>query len=88
MRPIHAIAQDIKKNWSNVNYAAKPYLDAMFSLSNKTDDYGHNTAESVILYFLSNASSYRGDVAKLHKAELKEIAGIKMTKKERDLLLI
>jgi hypothetical protein len=32
---------------------------------------GFDSARSVVLYFLSNASSWRGDVAKRVKAELK-----------------
>jgi len=30
-----------------------------------------------VLYFLSNASTYRGEIAKEHKKQLKEIVGIK-----------
>lgn len=72
-RPISAIAADIGKNWMNVNYAAKPYLDAMHSLTSIQDNYGLDSAKSVVLYFLSNASSFRGEEAKRIKAELKAL---------------
>lgn len=71
MRPIHVIAAEIMANWKKVNYAAQPYLQAMFSLSSPKDHYGLDTAESVVTYFLSNATSWRGDVAKRVKAELR-----------------
>lgn len=78
MREIHTIAREIIQNWgSKVNYAAKPYLDAMAHLRGIGDKYGYDDARSIVLYFLSNASSYRGDAAKTHKAELKALCGIK-----------
>jgi len=75
MRSISTIAREIEADWSKigkgVNYAAKPYLNAMKSLDKVSDDYGADTGKSVVLYFLSNASSYRGETAKRLKAELK-----------------
>ncbi len=72
-RPIHAIAGEIRRDWKNVNYAAAPYLQAMTGLSTVSDSYGYDSARSVILYFLSNAGSYRGETAKRLKAELKSL---------------
>lgn len=72
-RSIRAIALDIKKEWVKVNYAAKPYLDAMLDLDSINDKYGFDSARSIILYFLSNASSFRGERAKALKAELKAL---------------
>lgn len=74
-RPIYAIAHDVDREWSKqgkgVNYAAKPYLDAMKQVSSKDDHYGLDSAKSVVSYFLSNASSFKGDAAKSLKNELK-----------------
>lgn len=72
-RPIHEIARDIRKHWPNVYFGAKPYLDAMSSLTNVTDRYGFDTAESMIRYFLGNAQTWKGDKAKEIKAELKQL---------------
>jgi hypothetical protein len=36
-----------------------------------TDRYGMDSGKSIILYFLANASTWRGDTAKRVKAELK-----------------
>ena len=71
-RPLYEIAGEIRKDWgSKVNYAAKPYLEAMECLHSTSDKYGMDSAKSIVLYFLSNASTWRGDTAKRIKAELK-----------------
>jgi len=75
-RPIYEIAKDIRKAWGpKVNYAAKPYLDAMRELSSINDKYMYDTGKSIVLYFLSNASTFRGEEAKALKAELKALVG-------------
>lgn len=70
MRPLHAIAADIRKDWKPVNFAAKPYLEAMECLNSVSDSYGADSARSVVLYFLCNANSWRGEVARTIKKEL------------------
>ncbi len=65
------IAVIIRHDWKNVNYAAKPYLEAMQSLQSVKSSFGYDSGKSIVLYFLSNASAWRGDVAKTVKAELK-----------------
>lgn len=73
MRPISAIAYDIRKEWgTKINYAAKPYLSVMLGLGSINDTYGFDSARSVVLYFLGNASSFRGEKAKALKLELKQ----------------
>ena len=72
-RPLYEIAKEIKKDWTKINYAAKPYLDAMSDLNSITDNYGYDNGKSIVLYFLSNAGSWRGENAKRIKAELKLI---------------
>jgi hypothetical protein len=72
-RSIRSIALDICKDWEKVNYAARPYLDAMLQLNSINDRYYDDSAKSVVLYFLSNASGFRGERAKALKAELKAL---------------
>ena len=74
-RSINTIAHEIQNDWKNVNYAAKPYLDAMLTMSNVNDGFGYDSGESVILYFLSNAGAWRGEVAKRIKTELRKMVG-------------
>jgi len=72
-RPIYEIAADIERHWPNVNYAARPYLDAMYSITSINEMYYADTAKSVVLYFLANARSFRGEDARRLKAELKAL---------------
>jgi hypothetical protein len=65
------IADMIRKEWKNPNFAAKPYLQAMGGMSSHTENYGLDPGRSIIAYFLSNASSFRGDHAKRIKTELR-----------------
>ena len=67
---ICAIARIIKKNWTKVYFGAVPYLDAMFSLDKITDNYFMDSGESVVIYFLANAQTWKGETAKVVKAEL------------------
>jgi hypothetical protein len=71
IRSIETIARDIRRDWKNVNYGAKPYLEAMASLDKITDNFYQDSGKSVVFYFLANAASWRGDVAKRIKLELK-----------------
>ncbi len=75
-RPVYEIAKDIRKAWGpKVNFAAKPYLDAMRDLSSIDDKYIYDSGKSIVLYFLSNAATFRGEEAKALKAELKALVG-------------
>jgi len=74
MRPLNEIAQDIRQDWKKVNYAAVPYLDAMEQLESIEDNFYADSSRSVVLYFLANASTWRGPVARTIKKELKGLA--------------
>ena len=77
-RPLHAIARDIRKDWgSKVYFGAKPYLDAMACLNSINDNYGWDSADNIVRYFLANASTWRGETAKAIKKELKAMIGLK-----------
>lgn len=71
-RSLSTIAAEIHKDWgSKVNYAAKPYLDAMSCIDSVNDNYGLDSGKMIVAYFLSNASTWRGEKAKEIKKELK-----------------
>lgn len=72
-RALSEIAREIRKDWKSVSIAARPYLDAMKSLCSMHESYGQDNAKSIVLYFLSNAGSWRGETAKRVKAELKQM---------------
>lgn len=74
-RPLYEIASEIRKDWgAKVYFGAVPYLQAMASLDSITDNYGMDSGKSIVLYFLANAGTWRGETAKRIKTELKAIA--------------
>jgi len=70
-RPLSVIASEIYQDWKKVYFGAVPYLDAMASLNRITDMYWYDSAKTIVLYFLANAGSWKGEKAKAIKAELK-----------------
>ena len=72
-RPIYAIANEIGLNWKNPYFGAVPYLRAMHSLRDVTDAYGYDDGRSIVMYFLANANTWRGETARRVKAELKDL---------------
>lgn len=68
--PLDQIAFTIARHWGNIYFGAVPYLDAMKSLGSIKDSYGADSGKEIVIYFLSNATSWRGPVAKAIKAEL------------------
>lgn len=76
VRPLYAIAYEIKKDWKIPSFSAIPYLEAMGSLRSIEDNYFQDSARSIVLYFLANANTWKGEKARAIKHELKTIAGI------------
>jgi len=68
---VSEIAHAIAKDWTNISPYAADYLNAMKEIRSVEDNYYADSAKSVILYFLANAGSYRGDNARSYKALLK-----------------
>ena len=77
VRPVYEIAKEIRKDWIKPYFGAIPYLAAMSSLTSISNSYGCDSGKSVVLYFLSNASTWRGPKAVEIKKELKSICNIK-----------
>ena len=74
-RTFAEIAREIKQTWKNVYFGAEPYLQAMATIdsSDKNAPYMLETAEDIVIYFLANATYWRGEDAKRIKAELKSM---------------
>ena len=72
-RSLRQIARDVRAHWPKVYFGAVPYLDAMSCLDKVTDSYGCDSAASIVAYFLSNATTWRGPDARRVKAELKTL---------------
>jgi hypothetical protein len=71
--PLYVIATIIRKDWNKIYFGAKPYLDAMSSLNHISDKYMFDDAKTIVRYFLANASTWRGDTAKVVKTHLKSL---------------
>lgn len=76
-RLLHEIAREIRVDWSKqaksgrVPPHADAYLRPMETLNTINDNYHMDSARSVVLYFLSNATTWKGETARRIKAELK-----------------
>lgn len=70
-RELHEIAREIERDWgARVSPHARPYLDAMRTLRTLDDNYYADSGDSVVTYFLANAQTWRGEIARRVKAEL------------------
>lgn len=79
-RPLYEVAAEVRRDWvdpktgkSRVYFGAVPYLDAMATLNSVNDRFYEDPAKDVVVYFLSNATTWRGDTARRVKAELKAL---------------
>ena len=70
---LSAIATIIQKDWKIVNSSAVPYLQAMHAIRSIEDHYGAVSGRAVVVYFLGNARTWRGDTAKAVKAKLNHL---------------
>jgi hypothetical protein len=69
------LASTIRKDWrkvakNGIYFGAVPYLDAMSGMDSVKDNYGMDSGSSIVMYFLANAQTWKGEVAKAIKAEL------------------
>ena len=78
-RKINEIAAEIageinNGNWPRKNaYAAIPYLNGMAEVEALDEPYHSDSGKSLVLYFLANASTWRGEVARRVKKELNDM---------------
>lgn len=72
-RPLSEIAREINRVWPKPYFGAVPYIGAMASLGSIRDNYGLDSGQSIVAYFLGNAHTWRGADARRIKAELKEV---------------
>jgi hypothetical protein len=70
---VSEIAYAIAKDWQNISPYALDYLNAMKDIRDINGQYYADSAKNVIMYFLVNARTYRGENARAYKALLKEM---------------
>ena len=76
-RPLYVIANEIARDWAKPYFGAVPYLGAMRTLGRIDEAYGYDSGQSIVLYFLANAGTWRGETARRVKTELRAMAGAK-----------
>ena len=70
-RQLHQIGREIAQTWKNPYFGAVPYIEALLYLTGMDSTYGHEDAESIVLRFLNEAATWRGEDARRVKAELR-----------------
>jgi hypothetical protein len=70
---IKEIAQFIIEDWSKQGPVPKTYLEPMLEIETLDEMYGADTATSVVAYFLSSASRWKGDIARVTKKHLENL---------------
>lgn len=66
-RTVKEIAKEILVDWKNISIYALPYLECMLS-----GQYGLDGEKDVVIRFLCNAGTWRGETARRVKIELKQ----------------
>ena len=73
-RKLYEIASEIRNDWgSKMYFGAKPYVQAMMCLGSVKDIYILDSGDTIVRYFLANASTWRGETARRIKKELKDM---------------
>jgi hypothetical protein len=78
-RSLSTIASEIRKDWKatakdgRIYFGAVPYLDAMSGMDKISDRYFDDSGSSIVAYFLANAGTWRGPIAKEIKLELNKM---------------
>ena len=71
-RRLKEIAAEIRADWRpRINGAAEPYVSVMSELSDCRERYGMETGFDMVRGFLMNAQTWRGEVARKLKLELR-----------------
>lgn len=67
---ISDIARVVNKHWPKPYFGAVPYIQSMTACETLDSRFIAEDGKTQVLYFLSNATTWRGEVARLVKAEL------------------
>lgn len=78
--PLSHIALAIQGDWHKPYFGAVPYIQAMLILDSINGQYGADSGVSIVLYFLANAQTWKGAVARQIKKELnRRVKSVKHT---------
>lgn len=68
-KTINQLGRLIAKDWPKPYFGAVPYIRALQEIDD--GKYLHEDEKTIVIYFLSNARNWKGDIAKKVKEELK-----------------
>ena len=77
VRPLYEICEEIREDWQSMPNYAKEHFKAIECATSIDEMYGFDSVESEVCYFLSSASTWKGEVARRVKLELKALVGLK-----------
>lgn len=69
---LESLAFEILKDWEDIPKSAFQYVNAMTQIQNIDDEYGLDDGRKIVAYFLTSARTWKGDVARKIKKELKD----------------
>jgi hypothetical protein len=69
--PLSALGDIVAEDWPKPYFGAVPYIAALRTLASIDDTYGVESGHDIVAYFLSNANTWRGPVAREVKQELR-----------------
>jgi hypothetical protein len=72
-RPLSVITREIRKDWRPMYRPAEAHFEAFEYANDVSEMYGCDSVRSEINYFLANAQTWKGEVARRIKLELKAI---------------
>ncbi len=67
------LAAITREFWLKPYFGIEPYLDAMATMMSFQDDYGQESGKSIGRYFLANATTFKGPIARAIKARIQEL---------------
>ena len=73
VRPLYEIAKDISEHWKPIHEYAQQHVAAFAELDSINDIFITESGKDIILGFLCNAGTWRGEHARRIKTELKEM---------------
>lgn len=73
MRTLKEIALEIRADWKNPYFGAVPYINAMALTNSVDDNFFADSGRDVVIYFLANASTWKGETARRIKKELNQM---------------
>jgi len=75
-------ARLIRADWRPISPYAAPYVSAMATMATIEDKYIKDSGASIVAYFLANAQTWRGPIARNVKARLNKLLSARSRAKE------